>query len=63
MGKKEKVINRLCDLVTEVGIKQFKSRLAHDCFCNESVVSDEYFNCDNEVLEFIETAVRNAINQ
>lgn len=58
---KERIIERLCALATEVG-KAHNSTLAHDCFCGHPdslVAPDQDFRF--EVIDFIEEAVREKI--
>lgn len=50
---KEEVVQRLCELASKVGSAKFSHTLPHDCFCDESNPDDNYFQFDEEVLEYI----------
>lgn len=60
MDEKE-VIERLCTLVSKVGEERFNHELSHDCFCHESGGERNGFRCDEEILNFIESAVNKAL--
>jgi hypothetical protein len=54
-----KVIERLCNLVSEVGSVRYRDELPHDCFCGENPRDIKFdFQCDEEIIAFIESAVR-----
>lgn len=61
MNRKNEVIERLCCLVTKVGAEEFDQELTHDCFCHRSGTGNSGFNCDAQILEFIENAVNAAL--
>ena len=53
-----KVIERLCNLVSEVGSLHYRDELPHDCFCGTNPRGIKFdFQCDEEIIEFIESAV------
>jgi hypothetical protein len=52
---KDKVIDRLCALLSEVNTVKFRWSVSSDCICGES---DENYRMDEEVLEFVERSVR-----
>lgn len=52
---RDKVIERLCLLLSEVNIVKYRWSVASDCICNES---DNNYRMDEEVLEYVEQAVR-----
>lgn len=54
---KQETLERLCNLVTKVGEAEFGSRHAHDCFCSEQHLPDEYVCIAEEVIDYIEVAV------
>jgi len=56
---KNTVLKRLCAVATQVGAEVFKEQRAHDCFCGTNPgVTDANFSFEEEVLDFIETAVQ-----
>lgn len=61
LASKQLVIERFCSLAKEVG-EAHKCMLAHDCFCGHP---DSYVGAPDdfrfEVMEFIESAVREKI--
>jgi hypothetical protein len=57
---REEVIERLCLLASEVGTIIYNDESAHDCFCT-TVRDPAEFCFDEEVIAFIESAVRQAI--
>ncbi len=59
---KEETIERLCKLVTKIG-EHFEHRYAHDCFCHEADPNWDDFRCDDEVLDFIEEAVNEKLEE
>lgn len=57
--KRDEVIERFCDLASDVGRHVYNSQYAHDCFCGSSFmqfISGE-FRFDTEIMEFVEAAV------
>lgn len=54
---KSEVIERLCELASKVGEVRFKHKIPHDCFCEDNNPTQENFQFDEEVLEFITDAV------
>lgn len=53
------VIERLCNLVSEVGLVRYHDELPHDCFCGTNPRGIKFdFQCDEEIIAFIESAVR-----
>lgn len=52
---RDKVIERLCALLSEVNSIKYQWSVASDCICNES---DNNYRMDEEVLEYVEQAVR-----
>lgn len=58
MMEKQEVIERLCDLCADVG-EHFEYYYAADCFCDDD---DKDFRFEEEVLEFIENAVKEKIS-
>ena len=56
---KEQVITRLCELCTLVGEKVYNHQKAHDCFCSSSKRDWQF---DEDILKFIEEAVRGKID-
>ena len=50
---KEQVIEELCNLATRVSGEKFNHTLPHDCFCGENKFSENDFQFDSEVLDFI----------
>lgn len=50
---KEEVVQRLCELTSKVGSVKFSHTIPHDCFCEDSKPDDNYFQFDEEVLEYI----------
>ncbi len=59
---KEETIERLCKIVTKVG-EHFEHTYAHDCFCHEADPNWDDFRCDDEVLDFIEEAVNEKLEE
>lgn len=57
---KNEVIAKLCELCTKVGNEHFKHEISYDCFCDENMTS---FQFDEKIIEFIETAVEEKINE
>ena len=55
---RDKVIERLCLLLSEVNSVKYRWSVASDCICNES---DNNYRMDEEVLEFVEQAVRDKL--
>jgi hypothetical protein len=60
---KEGIIERLCLLVSKVGEERFDYTLPHDCFCHKADPQWEDFQCDDEVLDFIEKAVEDKLKR
>jgi hypothetical protein len=58
---KQEVMMRLCKLASYAGEKRFGSAYAHDCFCGNNPIQDKYFQFEEEVMEFIEKAVMDAV--
>jgi hypothetical protein len=58
MNKKE-LTERLCELVTRVGVDVFNSQVPHECFCG-TLMNDNPI-VDKSVVDFIENAVASAI--
>ncbi len=58
---REEVISRMCKLASKVNTEKFKWSLPSDCFCEESTGSFS-FQFDEEVLEFIEQAVKDKLD-
>lgn len=66
MLTKQQVIERLCKLSTKVGEEVFCNQKAHDCFCGENKTSEVFsggFQFEEEVIEFIEEAVREKMDK
>jgi DNA-directed RNA polymerase specialized sigma24 family protein len=57
---REEVLIRLCILSSEVGETVYHDEIAHNCFCG-AFRNSAGFQFDEEVLRFIESAVRQAI--
>ena len=57
---KDEIIKRLCDLSTKIGNVVFEEQIPHDCFCGEK--ESDNFQFDETILEFIESAVNNRID-
>lgn len=60
---KSEVIQRFCKLASKVGEVKFKHKIPHDCFCKEKCYNQNYFQFDEEVLEFIEDAVNDKLEE
>jgi hypothetical protein len=58
---KELVLERLCVMSTEVMEKVYRYQIPADCFCGKQDFGD--FQFDDEILEFIEKAVEDAIEK
>jgi len=54
---KQEVIERLCDLATNVGEIQFKFSEHHDCFCGMNPLGSVDYRMGEAVIKFIEDAV------
>ena len=63
--RKEQVIHRFCALASRVQSDKFGHKVAADCFCDENKLSknDGNFQFEDQVLEFIETAVLRALQK
>ena len=60
---KLEVIQRFCKLSSKVGEVKFKHKIPQDCFCNEKCYNQNYFQFGEEVLEFIEDAVKDRLEE
>lgn len=55
----KKVIERLCNLVSEVGSVRYADTIPHDCFCGKNPRGVKFdFQVDEDIINFIESAVR-----
>ncbi len=58
---RDEVLNRLCAVVTKVGVSVFDSTCPHDCFCPSgemlSRASIRFHSVDEEIVRFIEDAI------
>ena len=54
-----KIRKELCKLTTKVGNKVFNCEIPFDCWCG--LLSDENFQFDEKIIEFIKDAVDKAI--
>jgi len=54
---KLEVIQRFCELSSNVGMVKFKHQIPHDCFCGDNNITQGSFQFGEEVLEFITDAV------
>ena len=55
-------IERLCQLVTTVGVDAFSSQNCHDCFCG-GIKENEDIRIDEDVIKFIEDACEEKISK
>ncbi len=59
VNREDEVIKELCKIASEIG-EHLKHAVPHDCFCiNKS--HDYSFRFDDDILEFIENAVKDKI--
>jgi len=57
------IIERLCNLVSEVGSVRYHDELPHDCFCGINPRGIKFdFQFDEEIIAFIESAVRERLS-
>ncbi len=61
--KKIEIIRRLCTLTTLVGDKKFNHQIPHDCFCDEIHIDNRFFRFDEEIIKFIENAVKDKLDE
>jgi len=54
---KHRTVERLCQLVSQVGSKIFHSKRPHDCFCDTSLLGGSA-TIDEKIIAYIEDAVR-----
>ena len=59
--EKQAVIERLCQLTTDVMAHGFNFSEPADCFCNEDL-QDNNFQFSEDVILFIEAAVKEKLN-
>lgn len=55
---KKKVIEELCELVTQTSVELFGESEPHDCFCGSFSNLDGNFLMNEEAIIFIKTAVK-----
>lgn len=63
MIKKEKVLERLCEISSEVMDAMYNCSKPADCFCGDNPGHPNHFQFSEEVLSFIEDAVREKIGR
>lgn len=60
---KEELIKRYCCLQSLVVGLGFESQFAGDCFCPDTDIMGDHWRTDDQVIEFIEDAVIQAIKK
>jgi hypothetical protein len=59
MSNQKETIERLCALVTKVGVRHFHHKECHDCFCQKSTYIPVVSGL---ILDFIEKAVLHSLD-
>ena len=61
--KKEEVIEKFCILASTVNQECFKHSVPSDCFCSTNSLSETVFMFDPKIIEFIQDAVNEKLDQ
>ena len=60
--KRQEVLMRFCNLSSLVAAKEYNWELLANCICSESLARDESYQFDEQIMEFIERAVKDRLN-